>query len=323
MQPEPRTILPSPQTHRYCRQGPAWLYWNVPQKVVHMQIPDMACTIRTDLITLSGVYQMEINRFDAATRFHPWTPYHQPNEGQKKSINKFLRYLQATWADLGRSPPEYQVTPTGRPPLGRYYCPQNSGSFPLRCCPRIVIPPGCTTTIIPDHPCPAGAPPTVPLNTHSPDSLNPYGSQLVYPVINPNPNIGTPYNDPVLETGPGIPRQFPESVVSTKSPELGVGGPSPTNQIRITHVRSLASDPQHQPQNLVPNSRPNDTLCKLLSGKEPIKMLLKRRAREAGQADHWDIELRNKIRRLGEETVKRELTHSPASPEPQPNHNLM
>ena len=130
---QPRTTLPTPQATQYCRHGPAWLYWSVPQKVVHMQVPDMTCAIRTDIVTLSRVYQLEANHFDAATRFLPWSPYFQPNEGQKKSINKFLRYLQATWADIGGPAPYPGIAGS----TGRYHCPYTPGPYVLHRCPRI------------------------------------------------------------------------------------------------------------------------------------------------------------------------------------------
>ena len=157
-----------------------------------MQVPDLTCAIRTDIVTLSGVYQLEVNRFDAATRFLPWSPYYQPNVGQKKNINKFLRYLQITWADIGGPSSGYHVAGA----TGRYHCPYIPGPYILQRCPRIQIPSGSTTTIIPDHPCPVGATPSYPLNTHSPHSLNPYGVQPVYPVANPVPtSAGITFQD--------------------------------------------------------------------------------------------------------------------------------
>ena len=309
-----------------------------------MQIPDMACAIRTDIITLSGVYQLEINRFDAATRFNPWTPQHQPSEGQKKSINKFLRYLQATWADLGRSPPEYPANPTptftpnGRVPNGRYYCSYNPGPFPLCRCPRIQIIPGNTMTIIPDHPHPAGAPPQVPLNTHSPHSLNPYGGQPVYPIVNPNPTPSGPLASdtqaPHMDTEPDVSGQGPLDLSLKSGPVVKVehmmgtsrsamNSPSLGNQIKITHVRSLAGDPQSQSRCASLDPSTSNPLRDLLAGNEPIKMTMKRQFRPSGPMDLWEIEPKAKIPQLGEETVKRELTDSPASPEPQRNDTTM
>ena len=81
--------------------------------------------------------------------------------------------LQTTWADLGGPSSSYHVAGA----TGRYHCPYTPCPYVLQRCPRIQIPSGSTTTIIPDHPCPVGAPPSYPLNTHSLHSLNPYRGQ--------------------------------------------------------------------------------------------------------------------------------------------------
>ena len=238
-----RTTLPTPQATQYCCQGPAWLYWSVPQKVVHMQVPDMTCAIRTDIVTLSGVYQLEANRFDAATRFLPWSPYFQPNEGQKKSINKFLRYFQATLADIGGPAPYPGIAGS----TGRYHCLYAPGPYVLCRCPRIGIPQGSTAAIIPDHPRPVGVPPSFPLNTHSPHSLDPHGGQPVYPVTNPGitfqdgnpptvsfeslrPQPQVPMNLHAQATHPQVEGQ------AMDTSDLTAEGPNPGTQIKITQV---------------------------------------------------------------------------------------
>ena len=57
---------------RSCGRGLTNLTWHVTDNEAHLTVPDLTCTIRTDIVTLEGVYQLELNRFDAASRYVCW-----------------------------------------------------------------------------------------------------------------------------------------------------------------------------------------------------------------------------------------------------------
>ena len=49
------------ETLRRCVRGPTNLIWHVTDNIAHLTVPNMTCTIRTDIVTLDGVYQLELN----------------------------------------------------------------------------------------------------------------------------------------------------------------------------------------------------------------------------------------------------------------------
>ena len=69
----PRSLSPGKQDSvGRCGRGQTNLIWHVTDNVAHLTVPDLTCTIRTDIVTLEGVYQLELNRFDAASRYVRW-----------------------------------------------------------------------------------------------------------------------------------------------------------------------------------------------------------------------------------------------------------
>ena len=137
-----------------------------------------------------------------------------------------------------------------------------------------------------------------------------------------------------MDTEPDVSGQGPLDLSLKSSPVvkvehmMGTSGsamnsPSLGNQIKITHVQSLAGAPQSQSRCASLDPSTSNTLRDLLAGNEPIKMTMKRQFRPSGPTDLWEIEPKAKIPRLGEETVKREITDSPASPEPQRDDTTM
>ena len=194
---------------RRCGRGSTNLIWHVTDNVAHLTVPDLTCTIRTDIVTLEGVYQLELNRFDAASRYVRWQQpledsppiigSSHPNDGQKQALCKYLRFLHSHWADTGTTPPgpTSGLAPTGLlPSQGRYPAPLYTSSglgYPRRRPPppgngpyrrpRVIIPVN-TGVPLPDHPRPVGAPATAPLNMNSPYSNNPRGGTNFIPLSN-------------------------------------------------------------------------------------------------------------------------------------------
>ena len=95
---------------RSCGRGLTNLTWHVTDNEAHLTVPDLTCTIRTDIVTLEGVYQLELNRFDAASRYVRWQQpletspptigTSHPNAGQKQALCKYLRFMHSHWADI-------------------------------------------------------------------------------------------------------------------------------------------------------------------------------------------------------------------------------
>ena len=97
-----------------------------------------------------------------------------------------------------------------------------------------------------------GVPPSFPLNTHSPHSLDPHGGQSVYPVTNPgitfqdgNPptvsfeSLGPQPQEPMNLHAQATHPQVEGQAMDTS--DLIMEGPGPGTQIKITQVRSLAT----------------------------------------------------------------------------------
>ena len=162
---------------RSCGRGLTNLTWHVTDNEAHLTVPDLTCTIRTDIVTLEGVYQLELNRFDAASRYVCWQQplktspptigTSHPNAGQKQALCKYLRFMHSHWADTGTTPPgpSSGLAPTGLlPTQGRFPAPLYTssglgyprarppfpGNGPYRR-PRVIIPVG-TGVPLPNHP---------------------------------------------------------------------------------------------------------------------------------------------------------------------------
>ena len=136
------SLAPGKQDNtRRCGRGLTNLIWHVTDNVAHLTVPDLTCTIRTDIVTLEGVYQLELNRFDAASRYVRWQQpletsppvigTSHPNAGQKQALCKYLRFMHSHWADTGTTPPgpSSGLAPTGLlPTQGRFPAPLYTSS---------------------------------------------------------------------------------------------------------------------------------------------------------------------------------------------------
>ena len=62
----------------------------------HLQLSQTPVAIKLDVLTLSGLQQIELNRFDAATRGVIWEEQ-APNKDQRKVVNQYLKFLSKMW----------------------------------------------------------------------------------------------------------------------------------------------------------------------------------------------------------------------------------
>ena len=104
---------------RRCCRGHTNLIWHVTDNVAHLTVPDLTCTIRTDIITLEGVYQLELNRFDAASRYVRWQQPLEPTPSIIGSSHPNAGQKQALCTHTGQTlEPPLQVPPQAWPPQG-------------------------------------------------------------------------------------------------------------------------------------------------------------------------------------------------------------
>ena len=86
----------TPAPIRNCSKGDVSLVWNVLRGKAFATIPDSTVAIKIDVLTLSGLQQIELNRFDAATRGVIWEEQ-APNKDQRKVVNQYLKFLSKMW----------------------------------------------------------------------------------------------------------------------------------------------------------------------------------------------------------------------------------
>ena len=91
--------LPTPQNLRFCQDGQFSALWNVNDSTVQMTTPDMLIGFQAQFITLSGVYTMEMNRFDSFTHYRNWAPEHPPSVHQRKLLRKYLYFVLSQWPE--------------------------------------------------------------------------------------------------------------------------------------------------------------------------------------------------------------------------------
>ena len=91
--------LPTPQNLRFCQDGQFSALWNVNDSTVQITAPDMLIGFQAQLIKLSGVYTMEMNRFDSFTHYRNLAPEHPPNVHQRKLLRKYLCFVLSQWPE--------------------------------------------------------------------------------------------------------------------------------------------------------------------------------------------------------------------------------
>ena len=84
---------------RFCQDGQFSALWNVNDSTVQMTTPDMLIGFQAQFITLSGVYTMEMNRFDSFTHYRNWAPEHPPSVHQRKLLRKYLYFVLSQWPE--------------------------------------------------------------------------------------------------------------------------------------------------------------------------------------------------------------------------------
>ena len=97
--------------HRFCQDGQLTALWDVNNGSIQLTAPDMLVGFQAQFVTLSGVYTMEMNRFDAFTHYRNWTETHPPNPGQRKLLRKYLGFVLYTNGRMQTPRPPVQVPP--------------------------------------------------------------------------------------------------------------------------------------------------------------------------------------------------------------------
>ena len=92
-------MLPTPQEHRFCHHGQLSAHWDVNEGNVHVTVPDLTVGLNMQFVTLSGIYYLELNRFDAISRYRNWASDHSPTTSQKKLLSKYFAYILKQWKD--------------------------------------------------------------------------------------------------------------------------------------------------------------------------------------------------------------------------------
>ena len=64
-----------------------------------MTAPDMLIGFQAQFITHSGVYTMEMNRFDSFTHYRNWAPEHPLSVHQRKLLRKYLYFVLSQWPE--------------------------------------------------------------------------------------------------------------------------------------------------------------------------------------------------------------------------------
>ena len=85
--------------------------WSVNRGKAFLTVPDTTVSLKVEVLTLSGLQQIEINRFDAATRGVAWEE-HPPSRDQKKVVNQYLKYLSKMWENDKAEGPNVNPPPS-------------------------------------------------------------------------------------------------------------------------------------------------------------------------------------------------------------------
>ena len=119
--------LPTPQNLRFCQDKQFSALWNVNDSTVQITAPDMLIGFQAQFITLSGVYTMEMNRFDAFTHHRNWAPEHPPSVHQRKLLTNYLCFVLSQWPEedvQGHNSPSTSTSKEpGRPIINQIFCP--------------------------------------------------------------------------------------------------------------------------------------------------------------------------------------------------------
>ena len=102
-----------------CHHGQFSTHWNVAEGKANITLPDLTLGYRIEAISLSGIHEMEINRFEAASRFLGWGPGCMPNPSQKRLMCRFFGHIMQNWReDIGfsRQPASQPQNPPPVPP---------------------------------------------------------------------------------------------------------------------------------------------------------------------------------------------------------------
>ena len=101
----------TPTPIRNCSRGDVNLVWSVNRGKAFLTVPDTTVSLKVEVLTLSGLQQIEINRFDAATRGVA-SEEHPPSRDQKKVVNQYLKYLSKMWKNDKAEGPNVNPPPS-------------------------------------------------------------------------------------------------------------------------------------------------------------------------------------------------------------------
>ena len=317
--------LPTPQNLRFCQDGQFSALWNVNDSTVQITAPDMLIGFQAQFITLSGVYTMEMNRFDAFTHYRNWAPEHPPSVHQRKLLRKYLYFVLSQWPDedvQGHNPSQASSsTAPCRPVINQISgLGMNLKTPTIR---QILEAHGhCAVPgqhVSPDHPPRANNHLTV----SSPHSLHPgsiyaapppLGQSITVPQPGPQavhqnlpaqmpipgPPQTMPVSQPVIIPSVVIPCQGKPVIIAPQDPRKRSDSPVP---------------PQGPPPKPQPATGSPFTLATI--DEQPIKMHIKKRASDM-LSNQWEIEeIPAKSRNITRS--RRHLPPPPKSPEGEDN----
>ena len=253
--------LPTPHNLKHCHPGQFSTHWNVAEGKANITLPDLTLGYRIEAISLSGTHVMEINRFEAASRFLGWGPGCMPNPSQKRLMCRFFGHIMQNWREDIGFPRQSASQPQNPPP----------------------VPPA--RAIAPSAPMPPADPGFI-------DNPNPR------PLFDVNQNYQVPA--PMNMQGPpnGIICPTPLRIVNPPLGMLTYPRAPPTSPIEIHPQEEFPPQVNH-PTTPVPTSAANAILrnriiSKLAPIKEkPLSMTLKRKVSDnngdAPEGEDWEI----------------------------------
>ena len=316
--------LPTPQNLRFCQDGQFSALWNVNDSTVQMTAPDMLIGFQAQFLTLSGVYTMEMNRFDSFTHYRNWAPKHSPSVHQRKLLRKYLYFVLSQWPEedvQGPFPSQTGNPSTSSQPIINQI-PASGMNIKTATLRQILVDHGQNAApgqhVSPDHPPRTNnlltvnsphslhpgsiyaAPPPPPQSIQVPQS-GPQAIHLNLPAQMPlpGPPQTVPVSQPITTPSVVIPRQGKPIVITPQDPRKRSDSPVPPNG--------------PQPKPLTTGSP-----CTLTTiDEQPIKMRIKKRASDAVN-NQWEIEeIPAKSRNVTRS--RRHLPPPPKSPERENN----
>ena len=89
---QPAPLMPRVQT---CSRGTASVTWNTHTNGVAVTVPDTTCLLKVEMLTLTGLTQFELSRFDKISRQVNWDDNRYiPTDSQKFSLFKYIKALE-------------------------------------------------------------------------------------------------------------------------------------------------------------------------------------------------------------------------------------